>query len=341
MQMEQYKRIPITLITGFLGCGKSTFINKILSEKDTEFGLILNEFGDVNLESQIVKTHKDDVVELSNGCMCCVARNDIFESVIKLVEQKKDIEHIIIEASGLSDPQPIAGVLMALPFSKKLGVKLHLDTTICLIDPTSFFERKEEYVILVQQLEFASFVVLSKTDIASDEQIEKAKTEIMRINEKAKIFTTNDIELLLDTSPIDHTSAQQIEEYNNLEEEHHHEDHDHHDHSHEHHHHEHDHHNHHHEEVEILFFQSEKPLNYEAFRKVIISLPESVIRIKGFCYFSGEYEEAKVIIQCAGARHDGMIHKWDPDEKKQTAVVFIGKDFDKKELEKNLRLCEE
>lgn len=369
MEQEQYRRVPLTLLTGFLGSGKSTFINRILKEKkDVQFGLILNEFGDVQLESQIVKTHEDDVVELSNGCMCCVARDDIFQSVTDLIMKKPELDHIIIEASGLSDPAPIAGVLMALPFSRKLKIKLHLDTTLCIIDPTTFLQRKEDYVIVTQQLEFASIILLSKTDLASTTQLEKTKAEIRRINPNATINTTqDDLNIILDTSTIDHTSIKQLaQEYETKKHAHKHEEHSHsHEHEHNHNHgpkhthhhkeehghkHEHDcghdhnhehHHDHVHEDVDILFFKDEKPLNYATFKQVMQDLPKSIIRVKGFCYFGGEYAQTKIVLQCVGSRQDGLINQWESNEKKQTAIVFIGKGFDKKALEEQLLACRE
>mgnify|MGYP005852950931 CR=1 FL=1 len=134
--------IPVTLITGFLGSGKTTLINRILQMRPkTKISVILNEFGDVSLESQFVKGHEGDIFELSNGCMCCVAQEDFVRVVRWILDQKPETEHVLIEASGSSDPLPVISTFR----ESDVADKIQLTTVACVLDAENFFESKEKY----------------------------------------------------------------------------------------------------------------------------------------------------------------------------------------------------
>ncbi|HVY01383.1 MAG TPA: GTP-binding protein [Candidatus Nanoarchaeia archaeon] len=346
------KRIPITLITGFLGSGKSTLINRIISEnKDKKIGLILNEFGDVQLESNIVQANKEEIVELSNGCMCCVVRSDLIKTVDELIKKKPEINYIIIEASGLSDPVPIAQTFLMQDMDKRI----RLDSILCVVDAVNFEKNSEHFDITVAQLRFADIILISKTDLVEKIKVDAIKELITDIVPKATIFENKsdlDLDLLIDTSSYSHDEIQEleIEEHNHEDEEE--EEHEHHDHDHEEHEcedehcenpeHNHKHHEHKHEHVDTLFFKTIKPFDQKKFESLIGELPEAIVRAKGFVNFGAGMLDTKMkyILQIVGARKQFTMDNWKPREKKQTALVFIGKHFDKKDLEQKLKNCE-
>ncbi len=321
--------IPITLITGFLGSGKSTLINRLLAQfPDRRFGLVVNEFGDVNLESTIVKAGEESIVELSNGCMCCVVRGDLLGTVDGLLRRSKDTSHILMEASGLSDPVPIANTFL----NSDLDGRVRFDSIVCVLDLEHYQRNLSEYEIPVLQLEYADFIVLSKTSEVSAEQIEQAKRFLRTVDTEATVIRDDDeagLSLLLDTLDIDHTDIRDLE----IAE------------------HDHDHagheegasdggYHHAHEPVTTLFFRSDRPVYADHFGKVFQSLPAGVVRAKGFLDLADEEAgDRKYILQYTGGRKDLYSEPWKPDETRQTAIVFIGKGFDADALRNRLNAC--
>ena len=323
--------IPITLITGFLGSGKSTLINRLLSRfQERKFGLVVNEFGDVNLESSIVKTEDESIVELSNGCMCCVVRGDILRTVDGLLQRSPETSHILMEASGLSDPVPIANTFL----NSDLDGRVRFDSIVCVLDLEQYRRNLSEYEIPLSQLEYADFIVLSKTSEVTSEQIDEAKRFLGTVETEATIVRDDDergLSLILDTLDIDHTDIRELEIA----------EHDHSDHSHEDGDHEHSGGYHHaHESVTTLFFRSSRPVYADHFGKVFQSLPAGVVRAKGFLDLADEESgDRKYILQYTGARKDLYSEPWNADETRQTAIVFIGKDYDADKLRNRLNAC--
>ena len=321
------KKIPITLITGFLGAGKSTLINRIISEhKGMKFGLIVNEFGDVKLESQIIKTSGEDIVELSNGCMCCVVRSDLVNAVDSLIKASPDIDYIIVEASGLSDPAPIAQTFMMQDLEKRI----RLDSILCVIDSLNFEKNSENYNITASQIKFSDIMILSKVDLVPKEKVEAIEALIKQLVPESTILKDAravDLDLIIDTSKYDHDNIKDIEI-----EEHEHEEHEEHE----------EHHHHAHEHVETVFFKSDKKIDPKKFQELIDNLPEGIVRAKGFINFGPgvEQPEMKYVLQFVGARKQFLLESWTDGEEKQTALVFIGKDFDTEKLESSLKACE-
>lgn len=352
--IKKHKKIPITLITGFLGSGKSTLINKILNEKkDVKFGVILNEFGDISLESQIVEVSSDEVVELQNGCMCCVSRDDIKEGIKKLLFEKKDLDHILIEASGLSDPLPIISALSNLDFSEEFNVKLNMETNICLLDVLNFEEFLKDFVTAFKQVEFANFIILTKYKEAETTKIIDINKIIKSLVNKPKVFYFDELNLdeLLDYSNIDYSDFDELVENFDLTE---------------------------inddacnisvsnngdtstnsnkfqinpkqtnidyqtkgvHESFDHLFFKSHKPLNYNLLKEFMEFYPQEIIRIKGIVHLAGKYAHLKVLLQCVGAKKNAILSSWKPHEKKVTGIVVIGKKLNKKKLKERLDFC--
>ncbi len=338
--------VPITLITGFLGSGKSTLINRLLSRfPDRRFGLVVNEFGDVKLESSIVKSDEESIVELSNGCMCCVVRGDLLGTVDGLLKRNEETSHILMEASGLSDPVPIANTFL----NADLNGRVRFDSIVCLLDLEHYQRNLSEYEIPLLQLEYADFIVLSKTSEVSSEQIAGAERFLRTVETEATIVRDDDergLQLILDTLDIDHTDIRELEiadhdhgeEEHNVDEDHvlskwEHDDHNAGVHAEAGYHHV-------HESVTTLFFRSDRPIYADHFGKVFQSLPAGVVRAKGFLDLADEESgDRKYVLQYTGARKDLYSEPWKPNETRQTAIVFIGKDYDAETLRSRLNAC--
>ena len=285
--MKAFKSVPITLITGYLGSGKTTLINHILKNaKDHKMAVIVNDIGEVNIDAEliegngVVSSKDDNLVALSNGCICCTLKKDLINQLADLVNQNK-FDHILIEASGICEPVPIAQTIsyMENEFAKQgLPKFYYLDAIISVTDALRLkdefscgeylplAERGEENLenLVIQQIEFCDIVLLNKVSLLDKEEIRRVKMAVKALQPDAQIIETDyckvDIDQLIDTNLFDfekaNTSAAWIREFEDWDSdvEHHDdddedEDEDHHDHhddddedEHEHHHHHHHHH---------------------------------------------------------------------------------------------------
>lgn len=263
--MEEFKTIPITLVTGYLGSGKTTLLNHILTNtKGYKCAVIVNDIGEVNIDAEliekggIVNKKEESLVALQNGCICCTLRQDLIEQIHDIVKQKK-FDHIIIEASGICEPIPIAQTINFLTESfkaKSMPIYCKLDAVVSVVDTLRMVQEfgcgdelvkhdiEEDDIenLVIQQVEFCDVLIMNKVSEVSLEELDRVKTIIRNLQPKAKLIETNfakvDLKEILDTNLFDMenllTSAgwfQEIEKDHNEEhDEHHHEHHhDHHD----------------------------------------------------------------------------------------------------------------
>lgn len=289
--MNSRKEIPVLLLTGYLGSGKTTLLNKILAnQKGIKFAVIVNDIGEVNIDAALIEQggvvgKKDDsLVALQNGCICCTLKMDLVEQLKEIVDMQK-FDYIVIEASGICEPAPIAQTICSIPTLGPQYVKngvLRLDSIVTVVDA---LRMKDEFAggddlikdnideedlasLVIQQIEFCNIILLNKAAEVEPKDLDKLKHIIKAIQPKAEIFECNygdvDLDKIVNTRKFDWetvaTSAgwiQEIEAERN-EDHHEHDDHDdddddddeHEHHHHEHHHHDHDHHHHHHHDDE-------------------------------------------------------------------------------------------
>lgn len=288
--MNSRKEIPVLLLTGYLGSGKTTLLNKILAnQKGIKFAVIVNDIGEVNIDAALIEQggvvgKKDDsLVALQNGCICCTLKMDLVEQLKEIVDMQK-FDYIVIEASGICEPAPIAQTICSIPTLGPQYVKngvLKLDSIVTVVDA---LRMKDEFAggddlikdnideedlasLVIQQIEFCNIILLNKAAEVEPKDLDKLKHIIKAIQPKAEIFECNygdvDLDKIVNTRKFDWetvaTSAgwiQEIEAERN-EDHHEHDDHDddddddeHEHHHHEHHHHDHDHHHHHHHDDE-------------------------------------------------------------------------------------------
>lgn len=286
------KPLPIFLITGFLGSGKTTFINWILHKYPTaHISVILNEFGDMKLESAFVQKHTGSVIELANGCMCCVAKSDIPRVVEYILKNSPQTEYILIEASGLSDPDPIKEVLDTPP----LNAFVYLHTTLCIIDTTTFMDTYKDHPLVLSQAGDADAIIFSKLSACPPEKLETTK----------HIVTTN----LSHTPTYDWSDAFDMEVFSLRQsvksqtgDDHHHL----------------------HEVFEQYWFTTDEPIDMKKFEKSFETLDPMVYRAKGRVMDSSntlhlvQYVSSNLVIEAS---------KEVPTNPK-TAILFLGEKLD-------------
>lgn len=303
------QKIPIILVTGFLGAGKTSLINQILEQKkDLKISVILNEFGDVKLESQFIKSKKDDVIELTNGCMCCVAQYDFQHVINWILTEKPETQYVIVEASGLSDPMPIAQVLT----EGNLKTKVTLETIVCVVDALNFFNTKEQYKTVMIQVSNSDLIVITKSQISETENINKITNFInlflprVTVLEQTKDFSVD----LIFGQIYEHNDLSKSQTEN-------------------------------HEHVDTLFWKSEKPLEFNKINSLLRKLPANIVRVKGILQISENNQSPrKFLIQYVGSRSEVEETEWLKKEQKQTAILLIGKDFDLQKTTQQLENCQ-
>ena len=346
------KEVPVLLLTGYLGSGKTTLLNKILAnKKGIKFAVIVNDIGEVNIDAALIEKggvvgQKDDsLVALQNGCICCTLKMDLVEQLKEIVDMKK-FDYIVIEASGICEPAPIAQTICSIPSLGAEYIKngvLRLDSIVTVVDA---LRMKDEFAngddlmkdnideedlasLVIQQIEFCNIILLNKAAEVEPKELEKLKQIIRAIQPKAEIFECNygdvDLDKIVNTHKFDWntvtTSAgwiQEIEAERNgkkeEEEEHHHHDDD----DHEHHHHHHHHHDHDHEEGEAeeygigtFVYYSRKPFDLGLFDEFVArKWPRDVVRAKGICYFADEKDMCYVFEQAGKQKTVKQAGQW-------------------------------
>ncbi|MBO3457411.1 GTP-binding protein [Aetokthonos hydrillicola Thurmond2011] len=333
--------MPVTIITGFLGSGKTTLLNQILKNKqDLKVAVLVNEFGDINIDSQLLISVDQDMVELTNGCICCTINDNLVDAVYRVLEREDRIDYLVIETTGVADPLPIV-----LTF---LGTELrdltNLDSILTVVDAETFDEEHFHSEAALKQITYGDIILLNKTDLVTPQKLEEVENFIHNVKNGAKILRTTHGEVALPLilgvglTPTDEYTANDAETH---EDKHHHHDHDHehhhHDHDHDHHHH-HKHHSHHLENDGFvsISFQSDRPFDAHKFEKFITEeMPQEVFRSKGILWFSDS--ELRHIFQLSGSRYSLHTDEWQTPPKNQ--AVFIGRKLDISQIYSKLNEC--
>jgi len=193
---ETGRKVPVTVVTGFLGSGKTTLINRILSEQHgRKIAVIVNEFGDVSIDGQLIlRDEQEDLVEFNNGCLCCTVRGDLIETLAKL-KSRADLDAILIETTGLADPAPVASTFF---IAEEISADTKLDSFVSLADAVNLETNLAQSHEALEQIAFADIVLLNKTDLVTKEQLAVAERRIRGLNPMAKIYHTEQSAIDLD-----------------------------------------------------------------------------------------------------------------------------------------------
>ena len=325
------KVVPITVLTGYLGAGKTTLMNHILTNQEGyKVAVIVNDIGEVNIDAKLIadggfinEADKGSVVPLSNGCICCTLKEDLLNQIVDILKTGK-FDYILIEASGICEPLPIAQTISFLEdqLEKQAGRKIcRLDNVVTVVDALRLVDEfgsgrdlekddlDEEDIenLLIQQIEFCNLIILNKVSDVTKEQLEEVKAVIKNLQPKAKIIETDyakvDVKAVIDTNNFDFEKTAESAGWvagldKEVEEEH--EEHEHHlGENEEHHKHEY-HHDHHHNEdegeaeeygISTFVYMSRKPFNSRKFEEYVnTKFPKEVIRCKGLVWFANDYD---------------------------------------------------
>lgn len=330
--------LPVSIITGFLGSGKTTLLNHILTQQQgLKTAILVNEFGEIGIDNELIISSDDDIVELNNGCICCTINEDLVKTVHKILERKEKLDYLIVETTGVADPLPIAVTFL----STELRGKTRLDSIITLVDCDNFYAKtKEASMAAKQQITYGDVILLNKTDLVESEVVAKIEDKIRQQRPNARILETvkGNVSLPLILSVGLFESDRYFQEEASHSEHHH--EHDTHNH-HEHHHHRHEHHHHHSDHLDedgftSLSFETEQPLDLRKFQYFLDNqMPESVFRAKGILWIKGS--PARHIFHLSGKRFGIEDDEWKGVPKNQ--LVFIGQNLEQEKLKELLENC--
>ncbi|MBP1859151.1 CobW family GTP-binding protein [Rhizobium herbae] len=357
------KPIPVTVLTGYLGAGKTTLLNRILTEAHgKKYAVIVNEFGEIGIDNDLIVESDEEIYEMNNGCVCCTVRGDLIRVVEGLMRRPGRFDAIIVETTGLADPVPVAQTFF---MDDDVRAKTELDAVIALVDAKHLPLRLKDSREAEDQIAFADVVLLNKTDLVTPEELAKIEATVRAINPSARIHRTErsnidltkvlnqgafNLERALENEPhfLDHDDHHDHDHAcgPDCTHDHHHHDHDHHHHDHDHHGHDHHHHDHAPSPIHDVTVQSVSlrggEMNPDRFfpwiQKITQTEGPNILRLKGIIAFKGDAD--RYVVQGVHMIIEGDHQRaWKDGEKRESRLVFIGRELDKEKLERTFNAC--
>ena len=344
-------KIPVTVLTGYLGAGKTTLLNRILSEPHgKKYAVIVNEFGEIGIDNELVVNADEEVFEMNNGCICCTVRGDLVRIIDGLMRRKGKFDAIIVETTGLADPAPVAQTFF---MDEAVGAKTKLDAVVTVADARWLADRLKDAPEAKNQIAFADVILINKTDLVSPDELAELEARIRGINPYARVHRTERAKIALDEvlgrNAFDLDRILDIEPaFLEAEEAHVHEhehgsDHVHHHgngHNHGHHHgglkHYHD------EDMQSVALKTDKPLNPDKFfpwvQDLVATEGKDILRCKGILSFKDDPE--RFVFQGVHMILDGDHQRaWGKDEKRSSRIVFIGRKLPEDKIRQGFEGC--
>jgi G3E family GTPase len=352
---SENNKIPVTVLTGYLGAGKTTLLNRILTEPHgKKFAVIVNEFGEIGIDNELVVGADEEVFEMNNGCICCTVRGDLIRIIEGLMKRKGKFDAIIVETTGLADPAPVAQTFFV---DQDVQAKTRLDAVVTVADAKWLTARLKDAPEAKNQIAFADVILLNKTDLVSAEELREVEARIRAINPYARLLKTQKanvpIEEVLNRGAFDLDRILEIEpaflETGDDDHDHHHHDHDHTGPDCDHPSHKHDHHHHHgglkhyhDEDMQSVAIRLNGEVDPEKFMPWINDYVQKegpqILRSKGILAFKNEPK--RFVFQGVHMILDGDLQRdWKPGETRDSKIVFIGRDLKKDEIEAGFRAC--
>ncbi|WP_430242352.1 CobW family GTP-binding protein [Neorhizobium sp. DAR64861/K0K2] len=364
------KPIPVTVLTGYLGAGKTTLLNRILSESHgKKYAVIVNEFGEIGIDNDLIVESDEEIYEMNNGCVCCTVRGDLIRVVEGLMRRPGRFDGIIVETTGLADPVPVAQTFF---MDDDVRAKTELDAVIALVDAKHLPLRLKDSREAEDQIAFADVVLINKTDLVTPEELAIVEDVVRAINPTARIYNTSrsgiDLARVLDQGAFNLERALENDPHF-LDHDHgdhvcgpdcgHDHSHDHHDHGHDHHAHDHDHHDHkHHDHGHHAHHDAMSPIHditvksvslrggemnpdrfFPWIQKITQAEGPNILRLKGIIAFKGD--EERYVIQGVHMIVEGDHQRpWKDGEKRESRLVFIGRELDFDKIQKSFMACQ-
>ena len=357
------EKIPVTVLTGYLGAGKTTLLNRILSEDHgRKFAVIVNEFGEIGIDNELIVGADEEIFEMNNGCVCCTVRGDLIRIIEGLLKRKGKFDAIIVETTGLADPAPVAQTFFV---DADVQNAARLDAVVTVADAKWLVDRLGDAPEAKSQIAFADVIILNKTDLVTPAELAEVEARIRAINPYARLHKTVkcavpiaevlgrnafDLDRILEIEP-QFLEVEGEHDHAHEHDHHHHGDHrDEHDDHHDHGHHEHAHHeesshglkHYHDEDMQSVALTIEGDVDPDKFMPwlngYIQTEGASILRSKGILAFKDEPK--RFVFQGVHMILDGDLQRdWKPDEKRISRIVFIGRDLKENEIRDAFLAC--
>ncbi len=314
--------IPVTVLTGYLGAGKTTLLNRILTEQHgRKYAVVINEFGELGVDNDLVVDADEEVFEMNNGCICCTVRGDLIRIVGGLMKRRDKFDGIIIETTGLANPAPVAQTFFV---DDTVKAKTRLDAIVTVVDAKHLPARLADSHEAADQIAFADVIVLNKTDLVTPEELTAVEATIRTINRFAVIHRTEraavPIEQILNRGAFDLERILALHpDFLDSDNEHEHND-----------------------DIASLSFEVERPIDPEKFNAWIGVLlqdkGQDLLRTKGILSYANE--DRRFAFQAVHMIADGdFIGPWKANEPRVSRLVFIGRNLNRPQLRRGFESC--